>query len=228
MVAENVKNIRRQISEVCSRIGRDSKEIILIAVSKTFGSEFIREAISAGISDIGENYVQELQRKQQELEREPIRWHFIGHLQRNKVKYIIPWIQCIHSVDSLRLGEELSHQAAKHNRTLDILVEVNTSDEESKFGVKPEQTIMMVKELLPLNNLNVVGLMTIGKFPENPEDSRPTFQLMRHLQQQAVRDGILLPHLSMGMTNDYHVAIEEGATMVRIGTAIFGKRNYQH
>ncbi|MBI5216341.1 MAG: YggS family pyridoxal phosphate-dependent enzyme [Ignavibacteriae bacterium] len=227
MVAENVKNIRRQISEVCSRIGRDSKEITLIAVSKTFGSELIREAISAGISDIGENYVQELQRKQQELFAEQFRWHFIGHLQRNKVKFIIPWIHCVHSVDSMKLAEELSQQSGKYNRTLDILVEVNTSEEETKFGVQPEQTVSLVKDVQQLKNLNVVGLMTIGKFPDDPEDSRPTFQLMRSLRNDVERNGIRLPHLSMGMTNDFHIAIEEGATFVRIGTAIFGKRHYQ-
>jgi pyridoxal phosphate enzyme (YggS family) len=227
MVAENVKNIRRQISEICTRIGRDSGEITLIAVSKTFGSELIREAVTAGISDIGENYVKELQRKQQELVSEQLRWHFIGHLQRNKIKYIIPWIHCIHSVDSFRLAEELSHQASKHKRTLDILVEVNTSEEETKYGVQPEQTTELVKELQHLNNLNVVGLMTIGKFPEDPEDSRPAFQLMCSLRNDAEREGIRLPHLSMGMTNDFHIAIEEGATFIRIGTAIFGKRHYQ-
>jgi len=225
MVAENVRNIRRQINEVCVKINRKPDTITLIAVAKTFGSGLIRDAVSAGICDIGENYVQELNQKHQELENEQIRWHFIGHLQRNKVKYILPWIQSIHSVDSVRLGEEISREAGKTNRSIDIFVEVNTTGEESKFGVPPEKAGTLVKELKRLPNINLTGLMTIGRFGD-PEESRPPFQTLRSLQQDMERDGIRLPHLSMGMTNDFKIAIEEGATMIRIGTAIFGKRIY--
>ncbi len=225
MIAENVGNIRKQINGVCSRVGRNPDDITLIAVSKTFDAECIREVVSAGVPDIGENYVQEVLTKRQYLEHEPIRWHFIGHLQRNKIKYIIPWVHCIHSVDSLRLGEEISFQASKTKKTIDVFVEVNSTDEESKFGIKPDKAIELVKQLRQCSHLTVKGLMTIGKFGE-PEESRPAFRILRELRNDLEKDGISLPHLSMGMTNDFPIGIEEGATMIRIGTAIFGKRNY--
>lgn len=227
MIAENVRKIRQKIIDVCLTIGRNPEDIRLIAVSKTFSSEHIREVVSAGVQDIGENYVQELHAKQQELINEPIRWHFIGHLQRNKIKYIIPWIHCIHSLDSFKLAEEISQQAIKLNRIIDVLVEVNSSGEPSKYGVAPETTVGFIKELQRFSNLKVIGLMTIGKFGETAEESRPSFQLLRQLQAEVNCEGIALPHLSMGMTHDFPVALEEGATMIRIGTAIFGKRNYQ-
>ncbi len=225
MIAQNVRNIRNQITEVCSRIGRNPEEITLIAVTKTFDTECIREVVSAGVPDIGENYVQEVIQKQQQLEHEQIQWHFIGHLQRNKIKYIMPWVHCIHSVDSLRLGDEISQQAKKLNKTVDILVEVNSTDEQSKFGIKPDMAVELVKQLRQCSHLTVKGLMTIGRFGK-PEESRPSFQILRELRNELTHDGIPLPHLSMGMTNDFQVAIEEGATMIRIGTAIFGKRIY--
>ena len=224
MIAENVKNIRQRIASACNRVGRSTGEVTLIAVSKTFNEENIREAVDAGVGDIGENYVREFIEKRNALQDREIRWHFIGHLQRNKVKEIIPWIHLIHSVDSKRLAEEISLRASKAGRTISILVEVNTSNEQTKFGVMPEQTTALVKELINIPNVNVAGLMTIGPFLPDAEDSRPGSRTLRHIKERIEDDGIQLQHLSMGMTNDVEVAVEEGATLVRIGTAIFGKR----
>ena len=184
----------------------------------------VGEAVRAGIVDIGENYVQELHRKRENLTDEGIRWHFIGHLQRNKVKELSSWIHLIHSIDSRRLAEEISHQAAINGRTIDILVEVNTSGEQTKFGVTPGETPTFVRELSGLPNIRIAGLMTIGPFLPDPEDSRPAFRILRQLRDRIEDSGIHMSHLSMGMSNDFEVAIEEGATLVRIGTAIFGKR----
>jgi pyridoxal phosphate enzyme (YggS family) len=224
MVAENVKKIRQQIAATCLRAGRMSEEVLLIAVSKTFSSHLVREALAAGIHDIGENYIQELRQKHDELDQEDVRWHFIGHLQSNKVKYIAPWIHCIQAVDSMGLGKEIDKYAANAGRTITILVEVNTSREQSKFGVLPEETVTVVKQLSRLQHVHVDGLMTIGPFLPDPESSRPSFRVLRELKSEVEKEGIPMHHLSMGMTNDFEVAIEEGATMVRIGTAIFGKR----
>jgi pyridoxal phosphate enzyme (YggS family) len=225
MVAENVENVRKRIAAACARAGRSPDDITLIAVTKTFSAEHIREALRAGVNDIGENYVQEFQQKRETLEHENIRWHFIGHLQSNKVKYIIESTYLIHSVDSFRLGEEIAKRAAKCDRHLDILVEVNTTGEQTKSGVQPEVAAGLVKDLQKLSNVTVAGLMTIGPFLPDPEQSRPAFRLLYEVRQKIQDEiGIRLPHLSMGMTNDFEVAIEEGTTLVRIGTAIFGKR----
>ena len=228
MIAENVKNIRRRIEEACARSGRSAKDVTLVAVAKTFSGSLIREAVAAGVSDIGENFVQELVRKREELAENSIRWHFVGHLQTNKTKYIAAWIHLIQSVDSGYLGKEIAKHAVRAGRKADVLVEVNTSGERSKFGVKPEGTESLVGELSGLDSLRVVGLMTIGPLPArevpDPESSRPAFRTLRELRDAIRQRGAALPHLSMGMTNDFEVAIEEGATIVRIGTAIFGKR----
>jgi len=224
MIAENVKNIHERIVSACGRAGRHPDDVILIAVAKTFGAGMIGEVLNAGVVDIGENFVQELHRKREELNDERIRWHLVGHLQRNKVKELTSWIHLIHSIDSKRLAEEISHQAAKIGRTVDILVEVNTSGEQTKFGVMPEETSTFVQELKDLPNIHVAGLMTIGPFLPNPEDSRPAFRTLRQLRDRLQENGIQIPHLSMGMSNDFEVAVEEGATLVRVGTAIFGKR----
>ncbi len=224
MVAKNIEIIRQRVGAACARARRSPEEITLIAVAKTFHSPSIRQALEAGVTDIGENYVQELRRKRDEFSDENIRWHFIGHLQSNKVKYIAPWIHCIHAVDSLSLGKEIAHQAGRIGRTLTIFVEVNTSDESSKFGVLPEKARNVVQQLSLLKNVDVAGLMTIGPFLPDPDSSRPSFRLLREIKTEVEREGMLLQHLSMGMTNDFEVAIEEGSTMIRIGTAIFGKR----
>jgi len=224
MIAENVKNIHQRIATASRRVHRNPEEITIIAVTKTFGIEEIKEVVQAGIYDIGENYVQELRQKLEEVPDKKIKWHFIGHLQSNKIKYIVHWIHMIHAVDSLTLGEQLSKWSIKVNRALDILVEVNTTGEESKFGVSPDNTAKLVKDLSKLPNIHLKGLMTMGPFLPDPEDSRPAFRTLRQLKESLEADGLMLPVLSMGMTNDFEVAIEEGATMVRLGTAIFGSR----
>lgn len=225
MIAENVDKMSMRIAAACARSGRSVRDVTLIAVTKTFGSEQIQEAMKAGVHDFGENYVQELQRKREEIPADQIRWHFIGHLQSNKIKQIIGWIEAIHAVDSTHLGEEISRLASRINRTVNILVEVNTTGEKSKYGVSPDSAPVLVEKLLLLPNVNVVGLMTIGPFLADPEGSRPSFQQLRNLRESIEqRCSISLPQLSMGMSHDFEVAIEEGATMVRLGTAIFGQR----
>ncbi len=224
MIAENIQYIKERIKRASARSGRNPAEITLVAVAKTFSSDAVREAVGAGIPDIGENYVQELLAKRSELENEPIHWHFIGHLQTNKVKAVAGWIHAIHAVDSLRLGEEIAKRAKEVNRSIDILVEVNTSGEASKFGVQPDDAEKLVAALALLEHVHVRGLMTIGPLLPDPESARPAFRMLRQLKDSIARKGILLDHLSMGMTNDFEIAIEEGATMIRVGTAIFGKR----
>jgi PLP dependent protein len=224
MIAQNVENIRRQIASNCRNVGRSPEEVTLVAVSKTVEVDIIRDAVRAGCTDLGENYIQELREKRELLLDEPIRWHYIGHLQTNKIKYIIDWVHMIQAVDSLHLGQELSHEAGKSNRTVDVLVEVNTSGESTKFGVSPDSAVAFVKQLRTIPRLNIKGLMTMGPFLPDPEDSRPAFRTLRKLRTVLQNDGVDMPVLSMGMTNDFKVAIEEGATMVRIGTAIFGSR----
>jgi len=224
MVAENIKNIRQRVVSACCRVHRNPEEITIIAVTKTLSVDKIKEVIQAGIYDIGENYVQEIRQKFVEVPDIKVKWHFIGHLQSNKIKYIGNRIHMIHTVDSLSLGEQLSKWSEKNNRTLNVLVEVNTTGEENKFGVTPDETAILVKELFKISNLNVKGLMTMGPFLPDPESSRPMFRTLYNLRKSLEADGFKLPVLSMGMTNDFEVAIEEGATMVRLGTAIFGSR----
>jgi pyridoxal phosphate enzyme (YggS family) len=224
MIAENVANIREQIASACERAGRSVDEVTLVAVSKAFESSHIREAVEAGVFDVGENYVQELSRKRGELRDERVRWHFVGHLQRNKVKYVAEWIHLIHSVDSLDLGREINKQAYRHGRTVDVLIEVNTSGEKTKHGVHPNEVAELAKGLKELPNLLIRGLMTIGPFLPDPDSSRPAFRMLREIKDRLEDKDIRLSHLSMGMTNDFKVAIEEGATIVRVGTGIFGER----
>lgn len=224
MVAENVSNIRERMAAACLRAGRKPEEVALIAVSKTFPAHLVEEAVAAGVCDIGENYVQELRQKHDALAGREIRWHFIGHLQSNKVRQIAPWIHSIDAVDSVTLGSEISRQAERTGRHLSILVEVNTSAEASKFGISPEKAVETVKELARLQHLSVGGLMTIGPLTPDPEGARPSFRMLRELKSDVEREGLPMAHLSMGMTGDFEVAIEEGATMIRIGTAIFGSR----
>jgi pyridoxal phosphate enzyme (YggS family) len=224
MVAENAKIIRNRMDRACSRAGRSADEITLIAVTKTFDTAHIRMALQAGIANIGENYVQEARNKHEELAQESIRWHFIGHLQSNKIKYIGNWVSLIHAVDTVEIGQALSSWALRNDRHLDVLIEVNTSGEASKFGVAPENALLLVKSIARLQNIHVKGLMTVGPFLPDPESSRPAFASLRSLRDSIRNDGIDLTELSMGMTNDFEVAIEEGATMIRIGTGIFGKR----
>jgi PLP dependent protein len=224
MITENIENVRRRIVSSCERSGRNPAEVTLLAVTKTFPSADVRTCLDAGLRDLGENYVQELVKKQSEIADPTARWHFIGHLQRNKVREIIASVHMIHSVDSIRLGEEISAQASRIGRTIDVLVEVNTSGEPTKYGVTPGATDALVTGLKDLPAIRVVGLMTIGPFLPDPELSRPAFRILRQLQTHLRHIGFDFPHLSMGMSNDFEVAIEEGATMIRIGTLLFGKR----
>ncbi|MBI5473038.1 MAG: YggS family pyridoxal phosphate-dependent enzyme [Ignavibacteriae bacterium] len=227
MIRENIEEIRRRIESACRRSGRHASEVTLLAVSKTFLAGAVDEAVSAGLNDVGENYVQELLEKREALKSRDVRWHFIGHLQSNKVKYIAEWIHLIHSLDNAGLAHELDKRAEQVKRTLDVLVEVNTTDEQSKFGVRPEKAVEFVRSLTDLSHIRLAGLMTIGPFLPDPEGSRPMFRTLRQLRDEIAalhQQNVTMQHLSMGMTGDFEVAIDEGATIVRIGTAIFGKR----
>lgn len=227
MVAENLETLKNRIRETCLRCGRKPEDIQLVGVTKTFGLDRVQEAISAGLLDFGENYVQELNEKRTQVADPRVRWHFIGHLQSNKVKYIAEYIHLIHSVDNERVAEELHKRAEKFNRTIDVLIEVHTTDEATKFGVLPSQTIDLIKNIARFSRARVQGLMTMGPFSDDPNDSRPSFRELIELKENIERegiDGVSMAHLSMGMSHDFEVGIEEGATIVRIGTAIFGKR----
>ncbi|MDD8016907.1 MAG: YggS family pyridoxal phosphate-dependent enzyme [Bacteroidota bacterium] len=230
MVAENIQNIRENIAKTCFRLGRDPQSVELIAVSKTFGSHHINEALASGIHDFGENYVQELLEKKAGLEGKNVRWHFIGHLQSNKIKYLIDWIYLIQSVDSESVAAEIQKRAQSADKTMNVLVEVNTSEEATKFGVKPNAALGLIKKIALYPNINLKGLMTIGPFTDTKDESRDAFKLLRTIFEEANRSGFLkgpMTILSMGMTHDYEIAIEEGSTMIRIGTAIFGSRTQQ-
>lgn len=228
MLKENLTKVEENIQKACDKAGRKRSEVTLIAVSKTKPVEMLQEIYNEGIREFGENKVQEMCEKM-ELMPQDIKWNMIGHLQTNKVKYIIGKTSLIHSVDSLKLAEEIQKQAVKHDVTADILVEVNIANEKSKFGISKDETIQMVRNIAKLDHLKIKGLMTIAPFVENPEDNRLYFreikQLSVDINNQNI-DNVSMDVLSMGMTGDYMVAIEEGATMVRVGTGIFGERNY--
>lgn len=228
MLQENLVQVEKNIETACQRAGRSRDEVTLIAVSKTKPVRMLQEAYDLGVRVFGENKVQEMTEKYEVLPRD-IHWHLIGHLQRNKVKYIIDKAELIHSVDSLRLAETIEKEAAKHQMTANILIEVNVAKEESKFGLMPEELDSFVDKISVFPHIRVKGLMTIAPFVSNPEENRPIFACLRKLSVDIARkniDNITMSILSMGMTNDYQIAIEEGATMVRVGTGIFGARNY--
>ena len=228
MLKDNYEAVKNNIEQACMRSNRDLSEVTLIAVSKTKPVPMLQEIYDAGARDFGENKVQELCQKYEELPQD-IRWHMIGHLQRNKVKQVVGKAALIHSVDSYRLAQEISLQAQKQNITVPILIEVNIAKEESKFGIAKEDTIQLVEEIAELPNLTIQGLMTIAPFVDDPEDSRLYFREIKQLSVDIKNkniDNVTMDVLSMGMTNDYEVAIEEGATIVRVGTGIFGARNY--
>ena len=229
MLKENLANVEKNIEQACKNAGRSSDEVTLIAVSKTKPVEMLQEIYDENIRDFGENKVQELCSKMEQLPSD-IRWHMIGHLQRNKVKYIVGKVELIHSVDTYRLAEEINIQAKKQNVIVPILVEVNIAHEESKFGISAEDAILLVEEISKLENIRIKGLMTIAPYVENPEDNRLYFRKIKQLSVDITNkniDNVFMEILSMGMTGDYMVAIEEGATMVRVGTGIFGERNYK-
>ncbi len=228
MLKENYSIVRENILKACEKAGRDPESVKLIAVSKTKPAEDIEEIYSLGQRDFGENKVQELSQKI-EILPDDIKWHLIGHLQHNKVKYIIGKTELIHSVDSERLALTISKEAVKHNVTADVLIEVNVAGEESKFGVTTDETIELIEKISKLPGIHICGLMTIAPFVADPEENRPVFRKLRELSVDIADkkiDNVTMSVLSMGMTNDYIVAIEEGATLVRVGTAIFGERQY--
>lgn len=233
-VAQNIREVEEKIAAAAQKSGRKAEDILLLAVSKTKPVELIGEAVQAGLISLGENRVQEIMEKYEPMQAyapagERIHWHLIGHLQTNKVKYIIDKVDMIHSVESLKLAEEIEKRAAAANRVMDVLIEVNMAGEESKFGVAPADTEDMLRALSKMAHLRVRGLMTVAPFVENQEENREVFRQMRELlvDMNAKKiDNIKMDTLSMGMTGDYAVAIEEGATIVRVGTGIFGEREY--
>jgi hypothetical protein len=228
MLKENYESVEKNIVKACERSGRDRSEVTLIAVSKTKPVDMLKEAYDAGARDFGENKVQEICEKYDQLPGD-IRWHMIGHLQRNKVKHVIDKAAMIHSVDSYRLAQEISVQAQKKGLTMPILIEVNIANEETKFGITAEDTIQLVEEIAALPNLKIQGLMTIAPYVVDPEENRLYFRQIKQLSVDIKNkniDNVSMDVLSMGMTGDYQVAIEEGSTMVRVGTGIFGARNY--
>ena len=228
MLKEQLADVQSKVAAACKRAGRDESEVTLIAVSKTKPVEMLEEAYDLGVRVFGENKVQELTSKYEVLPKD-IHWHLIGHLQTNKVKYIVDKAELIHSVDSMKLASTISKEAAKKNVTANILIEVNVAEEDTKFGLHTEEVVDFVKEVSVLPNIKVCGLMTIAPFVENPEDNRPIFAELRKLSvdiNDENIDNVNMSILSMGMTNDYEVAIEEGATFVRVGTGIFGARDY--
>lgn len=228
MIKENLAQVETRIQAACERSGRKREEVKLIAVSKTKPVSMIEEALEEGILDFGENKPQEIREKYGVLPKE-IRWHMIGHLQRNKIKYIIDKASMIHSIDSERLAEAVEAEAARHNLVMPILVEVNIAREASKYGLMEEETLPFIEKVSCFPHLRIEGLMTIAPFVENPEENRKYFEKLRKLYVDIKSkniDNVNMCNLSMGMTGDYEVAIEEGATMIRVGTGIFGARNY--
>ena len=228
MIRENLQVVQKNIKAACARSGRSETSVKLIAVSKTKPVAMLREAYDAGCRDFGENKVQELVEKFEQMPKD-IRWHMIGHLQRNKVKYIVDKVWLIHSVDSLRLAEEISKEAVRKNVNVSILVEVNVAGEESKFGVTTQDAVSLVEEIAKLPNIVIKGLMTIAPYVENSEENRLYFAKLMQIYVDIIHkniDNVFMEELSMGMTGDYEVAIEEGATYIRVGTGIFGERQY--
>ncbi len=228
MLSENLRDVEKKIEDACKRSNRDPKEVTLIAVSKTKPVEMLQEVYDAGGRNFGENKVQEIMDKYDQLPAD-INWHMIGHLQRNKVKYIVDKVKMIHSVDSLRLAETIDKEAKKKGVTVPILVEVNVAEEDSKFGLSLEEVTALVEDISKLSNVRVCGLMTVAPFVEDPEENREVFRSLKKLSVDIAAkniNNVTMSVLSMGMTNDYEVAVEEGATMVRVGTAIFGARDY--
>lgn len=225
-IAANIAVINERIARAAARAGSDPESIRLMAVSKTVEPERIRMALEAGITLLGENYVQEAREKIPSIGR-ATQWHMIGHLQTNKVKYVVNLFDWVHSVDRAELAQELNKRALQNDRRLNVLIEVNVSGEASKSGIAPQQAAGLARLISTLPGLNLQGLMTMPPYPDNPEDSRPYFVALRNLRDEirkAAIPGISMDELSMGMTDDFEIAIEEGATIVRVGRAIFGER----
>lgn len=236
-LTDNIKRIRDRMAAACARSHRRPNDVRLIAVTKMVEIDVIRSAIDAGLTDLGESRVQELIRRagmirehlsrRQQIEHQPVtipRWHMIGHLQRNKVHTLLPWVDVVHSLDSLRLAEAISDEATRIDRTISCLIEVNVSDEKSKFGIAVGAVPHLAEHIAGLPGLKIIGLMAMAPLSDNPETSRPHFARLREIHEDMYGDKTLGPafrELSMGMSNDFEVAIEEGATMVRVGSALF-------
>ena len=228
MLAENLQQVNANIEKACAAVGRAPSEITLVAVSKTKPVSMLQEAYDAGARVFGENKVQEIMDKYDQLPSD-IQWHMIGHLQRNKVKYIIDKVAMIHSVDSLRLAQTIEQEAAKKDLVIPILLEVNVAEEDTKFGLKVEEVLPLLEQISSFSHIQVKGLMTIAPFVENPEENREVFRTLKKLSVDISAkniNNVTMSVLSMGMTGDYQVAVQEGSTMVRVGTGIFGERNY--
>jgi len=222
-----LENVLNRIKKAANARGRDPETIRLVAVSKTIPTDMVKEAIEAGVKILGENYIQEARKKFDALSSYPVSWHFIGHLQTNKAKYAVRLFDLIHSVDSLKLAHELNKQAKKINKIQEILIQVNISMESTKAGVYEQDALSLIKDISHLENLSVKGLMTMPPFFNEPEKVRPYFSALRKLRDQIKKESIpniAMDELSMGMTGDFEAAIDEGASLVRIGTAIFGER----
>jgi hypothetical protein len=222
-IKENLLRVTERIERAARRVGRDPSEIKLVAVSKTVEASRIQEAIEAGVSILGENYVQEAQKKIEAIGHS-VAWHFIGHLQTNKAKYAIRLFEMIHSLDSFPLAEELNRRAEQVGQVAKVMIEVNISGEATKFGTDEEKVFSIARGILNLRHLSLEGLMTMPPYFDSPEMSRPYYIKLRELKEKMIREGIPLKELSMGMSNDFEIAIEEGAIYVRVGTAIFGER----
>ena len=228
MLQDNLKKVQENIRKACKKAGRNEEEVTLIAVSKTKPLSDLEEILDAGVIEFGENKVQELCDKFEHI-KSPVHWHMIGHLQTNKVKYIVDKVCLIHSVDSIKLASQISKEAETKQVECDVLIEVNVAQEESKFGITTDETLALIREVAALPHVHIKGLMTIAPFVDDPEENRPVFRSLYELSKTVAKEQIpdvSTEILSMGMTNDYMVAIEEGATMVRVGTGIFGERNY--
>ncbi len=222
-----LENVLNRIKNAALACGRDPETILLVAVSKTIPTDMVKEAIEAGVKILGENYIQEARKKLGALSSHPVSWHFIGHLQSNKAKYAVGLFDLIHSVDSLKLARELNKQAKKINKIQEILIQVNIGMESTKAGVYEQDALSLIKDISHLENLSVKGLMTMPPFFDEPERARPYFSALRKLRDQIKKESIpniAMDELSMGMTGDFEAAIDQGASLVRIGTAIFGKR----
>jgi len=232
MIKEKIEKIKREITEVCKKIGRPVEQITMLAVSKTVGSEIVEEAVAAGHFCFAENKVQELAVKRGYFENKKcnnLSWHLIGHLQSNKIKSAVDNADLFHCLDSVKLAQKINQYCLQQNRIFNMLVQINSSGEESKSGITPNDLPAFLAELSPLQNIRICGLMSIGRYNSLPEESRPEFKLMKRLFDYGA--GLKQPncefkYLSMGMSHDFGVAIEEGANIVRVGTAIFGERNY--
>lgn len=228
ILIQNLREVEERVAAACARAGRDRGEVTLVAVSKTKPVPMLQEIYDAGIRDFGENKVQEICAKLPVLP-DDIRWHMIGHLQTNKVRQVVDKACMIHSVDSLKLAQVIEKEAAKRDLVIPVLLEVNVAEEESKFGARTEETAALIQEIAKLPHIHVRGLMTIAPFVDDPEENRPVFRRLKELSVDIAEkniNNVSMCELSMGMTGDFEVAIEEGATFVRVGTAIFGARNY--